>query len=438
MVYSLVSLYLTFYLTDVAKVPTSAMWWIMGIILAARVFDALNDPVMGLIVDNTRSRFGKFKPWIAFGAASSGVITVLLFCRFDFNKASGVALFGLLYVLWGMAFTTNDISYWSLLPTLSNAQKEREKIGSIARICANVGLFFIVGAITPLTAALGELFGGHRQGYFVFAIIVVGIMWAGQLVTLVGVKERKDRPNTHQTTSIKELVGIIVKNDQLLFTAISMSLFMIGYSTTTAFGQYFMKYAYGDEAMYPVFGIILGVSQVSALSVFPLLSKRMKRRSVYTLSMVLVAVGYILFFLVPSTSMFFIAPPAILIFVGQAFIQLLMLMFLADSVDYGHWKLGKRNDSITFSLQPFINKMGGAISSAVTSVVVIMSGIKGADSAADVSSGGIWMLKFAMLIFPMLCMVISFFVYNSKYKIDEQLYEKIVVDIEQREKEVRV
>ncbi|MFC2419860.1 MAG: MFS transporter, partial [Treponema maltophilum] len=116
----------------------------------------------------------------------------------------------------------------------------------------------------------------------------------------------------------------------------------------------------------------------------------------------------------------------------QAFIQLMMLMFLADCVDYGHWKLGKRNDSISFSLQPFINKLSGAVSNGIVSAVVIISGIKEATSAADVSAGGLLMMKIAMLVFPPLCIVASYILYRVRYKIDENMYQRVLTELEQR------
>ena len=106
--------------------------------------------------------------------------------------------------------------------------------------------------------------------------------------------------------------------------------------------------------------------------------------------------------------MLFIGIAGVLLFVGQAFIQLMMLMFLADTVEYGFWKSGRRNDSVTFSLQPFINKMGGAVSSGVVSATVILSGIKEAQSAADVTAEGLLMMKTAMMVFPLICIVAGF------------------------------
>jgi Na+/melibiose symporter-like transporter len=211
-----------------------------------------------------------------------------------------------------------------------------------------------------------------------------------------------------------------------------MALFMIGYVTTTSFGQYFFKYAYGNEDMYPVFAGLLGVSQILALLFFPLISKKMERAKFYLLSTILVILGYVVFFIAPVTNMAFIGLAGVLLFVGEAFIQLLMLMFLADAVEYGFWKLGKRNDSITFAIQPFINKIGGAIGSGVVSVTIIISGIKDAKSAVDVTTTGLWIMKSAMLLFPLICIVIGYFIYRFKYRIDQTLYNRIIEELRER------
>jgi len=432
MVYSLVSMYLIFYLTDVIKLSISTLWWVAGIILAARIFDALNDPIMGCIVDNTRTRWGKFKPWIVIGMPVSAVVTVLLFTDFGLNDTAYIITFAVFYLLWGISYTIHDISYWSMLPSLSIDQKEREKIGAIARICANIGLFLVVAGIVPLTNILGERFGGLQKGYFVFAMIVSLIMAAGMCITLFGVKEAALINDRKQGTPLRELIRIIIKNDQLFFTAIAMSLFMIGYTTTASFGLYFFKYAYGDEGMYPIFAMVLGVSQITALAIFPLFSKRFDRKTLFTGAIILISAGYIIFFFAPVTTMIFIGIGGTLIFVGQSFVQLLMLMFLADSVDYGHWKLGKRNDSITFSLQPLINKMGGAIAGGIVSAVIIVSGIKEANTAAEVTKGGLLMMKLAMLIFPLVCIAVSYIICRFKYKIDSRFYEQILSDLRAR------
>ena len=159
----------------------------------------------------------------------------------------------------------------------------------------------------------------------------------------------------------------------------------------------------------------------------------MTRRQLYTLGTVLVLIGYAIFF-VAEISIILIALGAVLVFVGQAFIQTLMLMFLADTVEYGYWKLGKKNESITFSVQPLINKIGGALATGIVSLTLIISGIKVDGGTVDmIDSEGKLIIKLAMFAIPLLMIVVGYIVYLKKYKISEEFYSKILSDLEKRE-----
>ena len=118
----------------------------------------------------------------------------------------------------------------------------------------------------------------------------------------------------------------------------------------------------------------------------------------------------------------------------QAFIQTLMLMFLADTVEYGQWKLGKRNESITFSIQPLINKIGGAIATGIVSLTLILSGIKIDGGTADmIGSDGKLIVKAAMFVIPLLMIVAGYIIYLKKYKISEEYYKQILSELEEKE-----
>lgn len=435
MVYTMISMYLMFYLTDVLSLDTKVLWWVTAIILGARIFDALNDPVMGVIVDNTHTKWGKYKPWILTGIILAGIITILLFVDFGLKGTAYIVVFGVLYVLWGITYTMNDISYWSMMPSLSKSQSEREIIGSVARICASVGLFVVVTLVVPITTALAGVVGSLQKAYLVFVIILVMIMWVFQSITLLGVKEDRSVPENKEHTTLREMVKVIFKNDQLLVTAISMALFMIGYMTTTSFGIYYFKYVYGDEGMYSVFAVVLGVSQIVAMVSFSFLTKLMKRKTLYLVATAMVVMGYIIFFFAPNTTMLYIGIAGVLLFIGEAYIQLMMLMFLTDSVEYGEWKFGKRNGSVTLSVQSFINKLGGAIANGVVGAIVIVSGMKTAETAADMTSRGLLIFKVAMMILPLVCIVIGFAIYRAKYILDEEMYAKIVEELDERKKQ---
>ena len=245
-------------------------------------------------------------------------------------------------------------------------------------------------------------------------------------------KEDRSIVQSEEKTTLRQMWDALTKNDQLLWTTLSMGLFMVGYCTTTGFAIYYMKYLFGNVDMYAVLAAVCGVAQLAALSVFPLFSKRWNRRQLYTGSTVLVVLGYLVF-VFAEHSLFLIALSAVLLFLGQAFIQLLMLMFLADTIEYGQWKLGKRSESITFSIQPLINKIGGALATGIISITLILSGIKrGEETAAAIGTAGQNIVKVSMLAIPLVLIVLGYFIYLRKYRIDEAFYASILRDLEER------
>lgn len=455
-VYTLVSMFFITYLTETVGLSDVELGIIGGLMVVFRIFDALNDPIMGTIVDNTSTKWGKFKPWITFGVFAAGILTVLMFSDFGLVGGAYIVYISIVYLLWGMAYTTNDISYWSLMPSISKDQKVREGVGTVARICANVGMFAVV-LLYPMIPDL--LPGTARQDYFVFSIILVALMIIFQFFTIFGVKEEKQLENQKvETTTLGGMLKALIKNDQLLVTAVAMALFMIGYCTTTSFGIYYFKYAYKDEGTYMIFAAVLAVAQLTALSIFPIFSKKFTRKQLYFGSMVAVVVAYLLFFF-SFEFLPVIVLAGLILFFAQAFIQLLMLLFLADSVEYGEWKLGKRNESVSFAVQPFINKLGGAIGTAVVTFTLIISrinpisdqlakleaekaGLTGdalaaieaqiADIIANVPDWSIWVMKLAMMIFPLICILVGFVIYNKKFTIDEEKYATIIAELEAR------
>ena len=453
--YSLVSMYLMVHLTDVVGLSDLHLGIVTTLLLIFRIFDSINDPFMGTIVDNTNTKWGKFKPWILTGMLASGVLVILLFHNFDMNPVAYIVLLGITYFLFSVFFTVNDLSYWSLMPAITKDPRPREGIGAVARICAHVGMFAVVLLYTNVPAIFSG-FGitNQRDAYFIFAIIIVLIMWGFQLFTLLGVKEDRRSLGKGEHTTLKEMFSVLIKNDQLMVAAVAMALFMIGYCTTTAFGVHYFKYAFKNEGMYMVFAAVLAVAQLSALVVFPIFRKKFTRKQLYVGSTVAVVIAYLVFFL-SFEKLALVVIAGLVLFFAQAFIQLLTLLFLADAVEYGEWKLGKRNESVSFAVQPFVNQVGSAIGTGVLGFTLIISGIN--DIANNITKitdstelseevkltmtealinstpdSAIWIMKLAMMIFPLICIVTGFVIYMKKFKIDEKLYAQIVEDLEVR------
>lgn len=419
---------LIYYLSNILSLPVAVFAAASLVLTVLRILDALNDPITGLIIDNIRSPWGKYKPPMLIGAVTSSIFFLIMFADFGLTNMWFVVVFGLAYILWDITYGINDIAYWSMLPSLTMDQKKRENMGAFARICANVGMFAIMIGWQPITSALGNT----TRGWFIVAVGVTVAMLLFQLFTLFGVREDRTRFKTEERTTIKEMFSVLFKNDQLMWTTLSMGLFMVGYCTTTGFAMYYMQYVFGDANMYAVLAAVCGVAQLAALGIFPLVSKKRTRRELYGFATVLVVIGYIIFFFA-EVSIYVVALAAVAMFVGQAFIQLLMLMFLADTIEYGQYKLGKRNDSITFSIQPLINKIGGALSTAIISITIIITGIKSGDVAAvSIDTGAQGILKIAMLAIPLVLILVGYLIYRAKYKLDEKMYSEIVTELKKR------
>jgi len=420
---------LLYFLSNVLSLPLAVFASVSLVLSVLRICDALNDPITGLIIDNIHSPWGKFKPCIAVG----GVLSVAFYLVMFGNVGSGTAfvvVFAIAYILWDVSYGINDIAYWTLLPTLTVDQKQRESFGAFARICANVGMYIVMVGWQPVTKALGNTPGA----WFTVAAVISAVYLAFLCFPIFGVKEDLGRFKQEKGTSLKQMWEALTKNDQLMWTTLAMALFMVGYCTTTGFATYYMQYLFGDINMYPVLAGVCGVAQLGALMVFPLFSKKYDRKQLYTGATILVVAGYAVFFFAEH-SIVLIAAAAVIIFVGQAFIQLLMLMFLADTIEYGQWKLHKRSESITFSIQPLINKIGGALSTAVISLSLILSGIKTGDSdtaAAAIDAGGKMTIKGFMFVLPLIFIAAGYFIYLKKYKIDSGFYKQILSDLEER------
>ena len=428
MFYAFESNCLLYFLSDVLDLPIWVFAAASMVLSVMRIFDAINDPITGLLIDNIRSPWGKFKPAILVGGLLSAIFALVLFSGIG-TGWTFVILFGIAYFLWDVSFGVNDIGYWTLLPVLSTDQKQREKIGAFSRICASIGTYIVMAAWQPVTSGLGDT----PTVWFWCVVVISAIYLLGLLFPLLGVKERRVAPQQQESTTIRQMFRAILKNDQLLWTTLALGLFMLGYCTTINFAIYYMKYLFGNEGMYMILVVVVGVAQLGTLSIYPAVAKRMSRRNLYTLGTILVVIGYLIFFFA-EVSIVLIVIGALLVFVGQAFIQALMLMFLTDTVEYGYWKLGKKNESITFSIQPFINKIGGALATGIVSISLIISGIKIDGGTVDaIDSQGKLIVKLAMFVIPVLMILIGYFVYLKKFKIDETFYAQILKDLEERE-----
>ena len=224
MVYMLSASYISIYFLDVMGISAAA---IAVLLLAARVFDAFNDPIMGVLVAKTKTRWGKFRPWLLVGTITNAVILYLMFSIPPTLDGAGlVAYASVSYILWGLTYTMMDIPYWSMIPAFTQSGKEREGLSAFARSCAGVGSALISIITVMSVAALGRKFGGttdneiNRIGYSKFALIIAILFVVFITITCLVIKEKSTVDM--KSASIKDMFKALIQNDQAMTVVVAI------------------------------------------------------------------------------------------------------------------------------------------------------------------------------------------------------------------------
>ena len=244
MVYMLSASYILYYYQDILGVSAIAM----GIILmAARVFDAFNDPVMGVVVAKTRTRWGKFRPWLLIGTITNAIVLYIMFAAPPALNGSGlIAYAAITYILWGVTYTMMDIPFWSMIPAFTEGGEEREGLTTLARSCAGVGSAIITIITMKCVYVLGQ--GNERAGFKRFVLIIAILFILFTVFACLMIKEKStvdvDSP------SVKQMFKALVQNDQAMAVVITIVLINCALYITSNLLIYFFKYDFGGEAWY--------------------------------------------------------------------------------------------------------------------------------------------------------------------------------------------
>ena len=367
LVYAIVATFFMFYLTDICKVSPV---FVGNLFLAARLFDAVNDPVMGLVVDNTRTRWGRFRPWILLGTILNAIVLVFLFLNPGLSGSRQLTYIAVTYFLWGVTYTLMDIPYWSMIPALTDDEKERDTISVIPRIFASVAWMLVGYFGLPLVKAFGG--GDQAAGFTRLSGVIAGIFCLCSLITFFFVKDRAGAaPERKNTTSVKEMVRILARNDQVIVVLILSLLFNLSFQLSNGFAVFYFKYAVGIPEMVSVYLLAAGIAQLGGLFGYPFFAAQAGRKTVFAVSALFPVAGFAVLLLgvFPSNASLlwgavFLTGGIINFGIGLS-LGILTVM-LADVVDYGEFKLGTRNESILFSTQTFVVKLAGALSGFLT------------------------------------------------------------------------
>lgn len=444
-----------------------------AIIVVARIFDALNDPIMGGIVENTRTKWGKYKPWQLLGAVLTGAVIISVFCV----KLDGWSYIGFLafaYLMFSITFTMNDISYWGMLPSLTSDEHERNKLTSCAQLLASAGIG-LASLLIPLFTTGSLAKWGAPTGYKVIGIISAVLMVLFQLFTILGVKEKPlppIKPDKSDRLTLKKMFQTIAKNDQLLWCALIMLIFSTG--TSVVGGGLLTMYVYfefGYEGGYTLLiGLGYGIISTLFTATYPWLSKKFGRNKVLYSVGIATIFGYALMLIfalaIPTgapkstewfTKFILIAIAYTIVGYGAGF-YMIMVINMANTVEYNEWKYGQRNESLIFSLRPFTAKLSSALTQAlvigvyaVASITTYTNAISNIENEASknlitnkvkmekitdiinkVSLQDRQILVSCMCIIPIVFMIVALIIYKKKCTLSETRLAEMVRETEER------
>lgn len=442
MVYMLSASYILYYYQDIMGVSA----WAMGVILlVARVFDAFNDPIMGVIVAKTRTRWGKFRPWLFIGTLTNAVILALMFSApISLHGGSLIAYAAVTYILWGVTYTMMDIPYWSMVPAFTESGKERENLSALARSCAGVGSALISIVTVMCVSALGNLLHGttdqevERLGFRAFAILVAVLFVVFTTITCVLIREKSSVDM--ETASVKEMFRALLQNDQAMTMVAAIVLINTALYITSNLLIYFFKYDFSGASWksdYTLFNTFGGAFQILAMMLlFPLLRRFMSTMKVFYTSFTMALLGYMILLVLTTagvSNVAFLLVPAFLIMSAIGMLNVIVTVFLANTVDYGELKNNRRDESVIFSMQTFVVKLASGISALVASLVLTIFQISSDESAAQTVSGTARIgLRMSMTIVPIIVLVVAVFIFHRHYILTDEKLEEIKQELNRK------
>lgn len=439
LVYMLVSSYILYYYESVLGVDAV---FVGTVLMAARVFDAFNDPFMGIIVAKTRSRFGKFRPWILAGTVLNAVVLYGLFAFPEgMGNDSAKLWLVVVYILWGVTYTIMDIPYWSMIPAITTVGKERENVSSLAKSCAGIG-----SAIpTVLTMIVVPILGGgsamanYRVGFKYWALIVAVFFVISEVICVLNVKEKNSDSIQVENKSVKEMFKSLFANDQAMVVVITIVLVNTALYLTSNLVIYYFQYDIGDqEAAYSLFSAFGGAAQILAMVLFPLFRKKLNKRNVFKLAAIGEIAGYILLLAIAFTGItsksvsangwMILFVPGFMIFFGSGLLNVLITIFLSDTIDYGQMKNNRRDESVIFSMQTFVVKLASGVAVFFAGTAIKLVGLKtGAGfGPAEQTFAALLKLRVVMTVIPIVGLIAAIVIFLRKYKLDEAMMEKVV------------
>jgi len=439
MVYALSASYVMYYYQDVLGLSAT---FVGLILMIARVFDALNDPFMGVLVAKTRTKWGRFRPWILSGTVLNALVLYALFAAPVLEGAGMMVYFIVVYILWGVTYTMMDIPYWSMIPAVTSTPADRENLSVVGRTCAGVGSALVAMFTMLLVGSLGG--SSERTGFRYVALIVSGIFVVTEIICCAQMRETDQ--SEMKTASVGEMFRALFANDQAMVVVCSIVLINSALYLTGNFVIYFFKYDFGGDswkASYTLFSTIGGAAQILGMMVlYPVLRRKLSNTGVFRLSLIAALCGYALLLALCllgfSGSLTVLCVPGIVVFACNGMLSVLTTLFLSNSVDYGQLKTGRREESVIFSMQTFVVKAASGVAVFLTGIGLDLIGLVGnteeTGPVAAQSAQTLLGLRLMMTVLPMLVLVAALVLFRRKFVLTDEKAAEISRQLREKEK----
>ena len=360
------------YLIQYAGISSAGIAVVTAIITVAKIVDAVTDPVMGVIIDLTRTRWGKLRPYILFSAAPVAALTALMFAVPDVDEPAQLVYFGVVYLLWGFAYTVCDVPFWGLIGSAFPDPAQRTRVIGNVRAFGAISLGLATLGMPWLAKALSG--GGETTGTgWTLAVLLVSVVGMGLFLFAFVVPRERASALAHGRLTLRELAGTLVRNTPLLLVLLG-SVLGFGRYIVQAGGAVFVVVAYGDEGLFTLIGAAIIVGMVVSSFTAPLLLRRISGRALIVGSSLVGAALYVAMYLVGFAS---IVPIIVFIFLTGLTLGVFLVVqatMIADAVDDAERRTGIRNDGISFATLTFVSKIMSALAVLVFGIFVAVAG----------------------------------------------------------------
>ena len=411
---------------------------IMTVILVIRVAELFIDPFIGNTIDKTNTRWGRFKPWVIVGGFVAALSLAILFTDLGGLTTSNpllyLIIFAILYLVMDIFYSAKDVAIWSMVPAMSFDSKEREITATFARIGSVFGAQLVTVMVIPIVLFFSKDANGgvgDANGWLAFALIGGGVSLLGAVILGLGTKEQASalRENKKETT-FKEVFSILGKNDQLMWIAITFLILCFGQDLVNSFQMYYFAYILGDSTYLSFLGIINVIIGLLAVALFPVLTTKFKRRNLFFYSVVIMIIALIIYAFAGTNSVLVLIAAG-LFNLPQPLVFLVVLMTITDTVEYGQLKLGHRDEALVLCVRPLIDKLGGAITSAIVGFTAVWVGMSGNKVTAEsITPDDLLNFQIIMFAIPFILLIIATFIYKAKVKLTEEKHAEIVRELE--------